>query len=118
MQFVPDAADLLAAIGRLLDDQVLDAVPPHLQHQVRVAGHLAHLVEREVRLGPGNTAREHELLTGLLGADGDQLQAALAERIRSGDDVAVEARAWAAVVEITRQDLAVSKPGHDGWEGT
>ena len=34
-----------------------------------------------------------------------------------GDDVDFEARAWTAIVEITRQDLAVSKPGHDGWEG-
>ena len=117
MQFVPDAADLLAAIGRLLDDQVLGAVPPALQHQVRVAGHLAHLVEREVRLGPDNAAQELALLTELLGGPTDDPQAALAERIRTGDDIDFEARAWTAVVEITRQDLAVSKPGHDGWEG-
>ena len=47
----------------------------------------------------------------------DDPQAVLAERIRTGDDVDFEARAWTAIVEITRQDLAVSKPGHDGWEG-
>ena len=35
MQFVPEAADLLAAIGKLLDEKVLDVVPPDLQHQVR-----------------------------------------------------------------------------------
>lgn len=117
MQFPPDAADLLAAIGRLLDEQVIESVPPHLQHPVRVAGHLAHLVEREVRLGPVNDAREQELLEGLLGADVTEPQAALAERIRSGADADLEARAWAALVEITRHDLAVVKPGHDSWEG-
>ena len=117
MQFPPDAADLLAAIGRLLDDKVLEAVPPHLQHQVRVAGHLAHLVEREVRLGPENAGRERRMLADLLGADVADPQAALAERIRSGDDAAFEAEAWTALVAITRADLAVAKPGHDAWEG-
>ena len=92
-------------------------MPPDLQHQVRVAAHLSTLVERELRLGPANTAREDELLAGLLGGPVDDPQAALAERIRTGDDEAFEARAWAAIVEITRHDLAVAKPGHDRWEG-
>lgn len=115
MQFPPTAADLLAAIGRLLDDQVLAAVPPELQHQVRVAAHLAHLVEREVRLGPGNSARERHLLAGLLGAEVGDPQAALAARIRESPEL--DAEVWAVLVEITRQDLAVAKPGHDAWEG-
>jgi hypothetical protein len=117
VQFPPDAADLLAAIGRLLDDRVLDAVPPDLQHQVRVAGHLAHLVEREVRLGPENASRERQLLTDLLGVDVSDPQAALAERLRATDDAAVEVAAWSALVAVTRQDLAVAKPGPDRWEG-
>jgi hypothetical protein len=41
MQFAPSAAELAAAIARLLDEQVVGAVPAHLQHAVRVAGHLA-----------------------------------------------------------------------------
>ena len=117
MQFVPEAPDLLAAIGKLLDEKVLTAVPPDLQHQVRVAAHLSTLVERELRLGPESNAREVELLTGLLGGPVDDPQAALAERIRTGDDPEFEARAWEAIVEITRNDLAIAKPGHDVWEG-
>jgi hypothetical protein len=117
VQFVPEAADLLAAIGRLLDEKVLGAVPAELQHQVRVAAHLSTLLEREARLGPGNTAREEELIAELLGERVADPQAALAERIEHGDDTAFEAAAWAAIVEITRNDLAVAKPGHDGWEG-
>ena len=70
MQFVPEAADLLAAIGKLLDEKVLNAVPPDLQHQVRVAAHLSTLLEREARLGPSNAVREHDLLhAGLAEAD-------------------------------------------------
>jgi Domain of unknown function (DUF6285) len=117
VQFPPGAADLVAAIGRLLDEQVIESVPPHLQHPVRVAGHLAHLVERELRLGPVNDARERELLADLLGEEVDDPAAALAQRIRAGVGDDFEARAWAALVEITRQDLAVVKPGHDSWEG-
>ena len=131
MQFVPEAADLLAAIGKLLDEKVLAAVPPDLQHQVRVAAHLSTLIERELRLGPANDARERELLDGLLrepsessseradqhGEAVEDPQAAVAERIRHGDDESFEARAWPAIVEITRNDLAVAKPGHDRWEG-
>jgi Domain of unknown function (DUF6285) len=117
VQFVPEAADLLGAIGRLLDEKVLGTVPPDLQHQVRVAAHLSTLLEREARLGPGNTAREDELIAGLLGERHADPQAALAARIRDGDDPAFEAAAWVAIVEITRNDLAVAKPGHDRWEG-
>ena len=117
MQFVPEAPDLLAAIGKLLDERVLNAVPSELQHPVRVAAHLSTLVERELRLGPVSTAREHQLLAGLLGEEVEQPQAVLAERLRSGDDPAFEARAWEAMVEITRNDLAIAKPGHDSWEG-
>jgi Domain of unknown function (DUF6285) len=118
MQFVPTAAELAAAVADLLEGQVLGAVPGHLQHPVRVAGHLARLLEREARLGPATAARERDLLGGLLGSDGDvvALNAALAERIRTSDDD-FAAAAWSALVEITRADLAIAKPGHDGWEG-
>jgi Domain of unknown function (DUF6285) len=118
VQFVPSAAELAAAIARLLDEQVMGAVPPHLQHPVRVAGHLASLLEREARLGPATAAHERELLGRLLGADGDgdALAAALADRIRTGDDEFARA-AWGVLVEITRGDLAIAKPGHDSWEG-
>lgn len=117
MQFVPLAPDLLAAIGKLLDEKVLPAVPSHLQHQVRVAAHLSTLVERELRLGPESNAREAQLLAELLGDQVDDPQAALADRIRDGDDPAFEAKAWETLVEIARGDLAIAKPGHDVWEG-
>ncbi len=121
MQFVPTAAELAAAIAGLLDEQVIGAVPGHLQHPVRVAGHLARLLEREARLGPDAAERERILLGELLGVgDGDvaTLTAELAARIRTGGDDDDFARAaWAALVEITRGDLAVAKPGHDSWEG-
>ena len=118
MQFQPAAPELLAAIGRLLDEHVLAAVPAHLQHQVRVAANLTGIVERELRLAPVNDARERELIAELLGDDVvDDPAAALAARLRDDDDADFEARAWTVLVEIARGDLAVAKPGHDSWEG-
>ena len=117
MQFVPEAADLLAAIGKLLDEKVLNVVPPDVQHQVRVAAHLSTLLEREARLGPADAVKERQLLTGLLGEEVDNPTDVLAARIREGDDESFEAAAWPVIVAITKMDLAIAKPGHDGWEG-
>ncbi len=117
MQFEPDAPTLLAAVARLLDEQVLGAVPAELQHPVRVAAHLATLVERELRLGPDADRRERELLTGLVGGEVDDPGAVLAERLRRDGDEELERAAWPVLVEIARLDLAVAKPGHDRWDG-
>ena len=116
MQYLPDAADLLAAIGDLLDDRVLAAVPPDLQHHVRVAAHLSELLAREAALGDDNTANERRLIAGLLGAEHDDPVAALDDAIGAGD-VDLEVRAWSVLVEIARRDLAICKPGHDAYEG-
>ena len=74
-------------------------------------------MERELRLGPAGAARERELIDGLLGERVDDPAAALADRLRHGDDESFEVQAWTALVEITRADLAVAKPGHDSWQG-
>ena len=39
----------------------------------------------------------------------------MAERIRAGVDDAFADSAWAALVEITRRDLDIAKPGHTDW---
>jgi Domain of unknown function (DUF6285) len=117
MQFLPDAADLLAAIGKLLDEKVLHAVPPEVQHEVRVAANLTSLVEREIRLGTASTAREKRLLADVLGEHEDDPHAVLADRIRNRDDEGFEERVWPVLVEITRGDLDVAKPGHEHWQG-
>jgi hypothetical protein len=119
MQYRPNAPELLSAIAELLEGEVLPAAPPALQHKVRVAAHLAGMLEREQHLGAENDRRERELLAGLLGHDGEvpELSAELAGRLRTGGNDALEAAAWPALVEIARADLAIAKPGHDGWEG-
>jgi len=119
MQYEPSAEDLLAAMAELLEDELMPALPDALTHKCRVAANLARILERQERLGPDAAARERERLRALLGQDGDSgtLSARLAQRIREDDDPRFQRQAWDALVAITRDDLAIAKPGHDAWEG-
>ena len=119
VQYRPTAAELLHSVADLLEDEVLTSVPLAQQHQVRVATNLARILEREAVLSSVALAREHDLLAGLLGHDGEvpNLSAELAGRLRAGDDPTFERDAWRALVAIARDDLAIAKPGHDAWEG-
>lgn len=119
MQYRPTAEELLGTIADLLGQEVLDVVPPHLTHRVRVAENLSRILQREVTLGAGSDQREVERLTSLLGHEGslEELRAELAARLRTSDDTAFDQAAWEALVAITREDLAIAKPGHDAWEG-
>jgi hypothetical protein len=121
LQYRPTAFELLDTIASLLETDVLPAVDGSLQHRVRVAANLARILEREARLAPANEARERESLARLLGHHGPlpDLRAELAERLRTGGDEPVWLQSsWDALVAICRDDLAIAKPGHDGWEGT
>lgn len=119
MQYRPTAEELLGTIADLLGQEVLDAVPPHLTHKVRVAENLSRILQREVVLGADSDRREVERLTALLGHEGtlDELRAELTSRLRASNDTAFDQQAWEALVAITREDLAIAKPGHDAWEG-
>jgi Domain of unknown function (DUF6285) len=130
MQYEPSAAELLAAISELLEEELLPAVPEALKHKTRVAGNLARILERQEALGPAAAARERERLVALVGEDAVatdapstdatatvELARRLAQRVRTDDDPAFEQRAWDALVAICRDDLAIAKPGHDAWEG-
>ncbi|MEY4372845.1 MAG: hypothetical protein RL219_1614 [Actinomycetota bacterium] len=124
MQYRPTAAELLRDIAALLDDHVIDEVNPTLQHKVRVAANLAKILEREVDLAPANALRESDTIRDLLGVPASEhpplteLRARLADIVRTSD---VPGRSddevWEALVRITRDDLAICKPGHDTWTG-
>jgi Domain of unknown function (DUF6285) len=114
MQYRPTAAELLTALATLLDDVLLPALPPGLQHQARVGANIARILEREQSLGPAAAAHEREVLTAATGvAD----PAALVAMLRAGVAPDAEAATWSALVEVARDDLAIAKPGYDGWEG-
>lgn len=114
----PTAAELLREIADLLEHDVLAAVSGPLQHNVRVAANLARIVQRELELAPEADARERALLRELLGLDGTaaELNTLLAERLRAGNDATLARAAWPLLVEINRDKLAVTKPGHDAYD--
>src|SRR3954447_2913728 len=119
MQYVPTAANFLATMGDLLDNELLPALPPSLRHRARVAANVCRILQRQNELEPAAMQREHDRLAAVLGHDGDRvdLSADLTNRLRSSSDTDFDAAAWEAIVAIVRDDLAIAKPGHDVWEG-
>ncbi len=109
---------MLRDIADLLENDVVPALSGPLQHQTRVAGNLARIVERELLLGPGTAERERVLLCDLIGSSGGvaELNRVVADRLRAADDPEFARAAWAALIEITRDKLAVVKPGHDDYD--
>ncbi len=121
MQDRPTAAELLGAIAELLEGALIGSVQGPLQHQVRVAGNLCRILEREAELGGAQDAREVELLAGVLrvepdGRDALTLSRELVLRLDAGHDAELEREAWPALVEIVRGKLAIAKPGHDAYD--
>jgi hypothetical protein len=114
----PTAAELLHDIADLLEGDVLAALDGPLQHQVRVAGNLARIVERELELGRAADEREHALLRDLVGVDGSvaELSAIAAARLRAASDDAFARAAWPVLVAIARDKVAIVKPGHDDYD--
>jgi hypothetical protein len=109
----PTASELLEAVATLLDSEVLPSVDGSLTHKVRVAANLCRIVDREIRLGPGNIEREREALAGLLGVDGPlpELNDRLAEVLRGADDELLD-RAVEVLLPGVLDKLAVDKPGY------
>ena len=126
MQDRPTARELLVAIARLLDDEVLAATTGPLRHRARVAANLCRIVEREFALGAEQQSGEAELLRELLGevdlaakpdaAKSETLNARLVERIRGEVAPDFERRAREVVLEIVRAKLAIAKPGYDDYD--
>lgn len=121
MQDRPTAPELLRDIAATLDERIVPVLSGNEQHQVRVAANLCRILEREVRLGPGLEAEERALLIELLddqpaAATIDELNAELARRVATVEDPDFLARAHATLIALTRQKLAVNKPGYDGFD--
>ena len=123
MKFRPDDAELLDAIAQLLEEEVLPTAPGPVQHKVRVAANLTRILQRQAGMEADAQERERTSLAQLLypgrpeSANGglDGLRAELDARLWAGAELTPEI--WASLVATARDDLAVSKPGHDAWEG-
>src|SRR6187431_771870 len=125
MQPRPTAEEILRDVAALLDDVLVPALSGPAQHQARVAASLVGIVHREVQLSAGNDAAERDAWTALLGdtappdADLLTLRQAAADALRGGlaDDPDTDVTVWPVLLQSTRADLAIVKPGHDSWDG-
>lgn len=135
MQPRPSAAEILATVAEVLEQQVVPALKGQVQHNARVAASLVAIVEREIRLAPAADRAEADALAALLaaapdggtsGSDGTggigdvaALRARFAAALRAGmaDDDDDARRVWPVLMDGVRADLAVVKPGHDSWSG-
>lgn len=124
MQYRPTAAELLADIAALLDDEVLPALSGPVQHKVRVAANVARILEREFLLADDHARHERAVISGLFDLPADDatplvdLRARLAGTLRHGEIPGrTDAEVWEALVALTQDDLAIAKPGHDTWTG-
>ena len=127
MQPRPTAIEILSVVAEVLERDIVPALGGPAQHHARVAASLVGIVERELRLGPDQAARELAALRIALehaGVDGDvdgivaaRTRFAAALRTGAADEPAAAAETWAMLFASVRDDLAISKPGHDGWQG-
>ena len=125
MQDRPNYDELLTAVERFLDDEVVAKSEGVLRFNGRVAANVIRIVRRELENEEAQLGREWESLAELMGEaprprDRNALRAVLAqrneelaERIRSGDADEVDFRD--AVVKHLRQTihdkLTVTNPG-------
>lgn len=125
MQPRPTASEILTVVAELIEQHLVPVLSGPAQHQARVAANLVGIVERELRLGPDQAAREVASLRVALDdaaiavADLVPARTRFAEALRGGlaDDPVVDAATWEMLFASVRDDLAISKPGHDGWQG-
>ncbi len=128
MQDRPTAAELLAAIGNLLEDELLAAVDGPLQYRTRVAANLVRIVERELLLGSHALLDERDVLLGLLTqASQDLLPGPLAEQVADLNQSLVkelsaqplparETAIWEALFRISKRKLSIARPGYDRYD--
>ena len=114
MEDRPTAAELLEAIWKALDEEVLPLTDFAVQHKVRVAANLCKIIERELRLGPPAAESERVALAALLGQTGTlpELNAALTAKLLTAD-AAFLPGALDVVMDAVVAKLSVDKPGYE-----
>ncbi|HZQ35211.1 MAG TPA: DUF6285 domain-containing protein [Dehalococcoidia bacterium] len=128
MQDRPTQHEILDAVQRFLDEDVVPATEGRRQFLVRVAANLLRTLDRELALEEAQLAREWDGLNALLGEEPapaghaalcDALRrrnAALCDRIRAGeaDEGEARARILAHVRRTVQEKLAVTNPALAG----
>ena len=125
MQDRPTRTELLSAVRRFLEEDIVPSTSGRRQFLARVSGHALALVERELALEEAHAEREWSGLDAVLGAASHPLRCEelrdalqrrnrdLCERIRAGEfdvDGNARARLLAHLRETVREKLEVADP--------
>ena len=102
----PDASGLLEAVREFLEKDVMEATDGRVRFHTRVAVNVVAMVERELALGPEQSAR-HAAGLATLGVKDEK---ELAGAVRSGALGLEDPRLWAVVSTSVRDRLAVANP--------
>lgn len=113
----PQAAVLLAAIRRHLEETVQPALRDAQAYENRVALNLLRMLERELQRGPADDSAELARLQALLGMHGDlhQLNEELCRRIRDGDIGMADTALLEHLDELAYATLAIDNPSYSSF---
>ena len=109
---MPDAATLLKAAAKYLEDELLPTLADYHRFQTRVTINVLNTVRRELELHGAQAAAERSRLAAILGRDApvEELNAELSRRIRDGaialDDPALRAHIRQSLADA----LAINNP--------
>lgn len=108
----PRPEALLAAIARLLRDEIVPQLTGATAFNARVAANALDLVQRQIAAEDAIHAAEHRRLTALLGQSGSltELNRRLAARLRGGDGEAELPDLTDHLWETTLAKIAVDQP--------
>ncbi|MBW2279573.1 MAG: hypothetical protein JRG76_01195 [Deltaproteobacteria bacterium] len=121
----PTKSELLEAVRRFLDEDLLPELEGVRRFHARVASNALGIVAREIEQEPDALPVRYAKLAALMGRAGeapsdlagldaavDELEASLCERIRRGDadEAAFRAEVFAYLRESVGQRLAVANP--------
>ncbi len=106
----PTPTELLDAIARTLDEQVLAETSGATRHAVRIAANLCRIVVRE--LNAEESAEIDDSLSALIASNpGDDLARLLDERLQADDAVFDAAVADLLFADVCRR-VDIAKPGY------
>lgn len=104
----PTAAELAAAVGEFLREEVMPALDGRLRFHTLVAANVLGVIERELTLGPAQQDR-HAARLAALGVGDD---AELAAAVRAGEFDQRTGELVDALWDSVRDKVAVANPKH------
>jgi hypothetical protein len=109
---LPSAATLLQAAAKYLEAELLPVLADYHRFQTRVTINVLNLVRRELEFEQVQRGAERERLCAILGYDGnvDEMNAKLAERIRSGAIASDDCALRSHIRQSLEDALAINNP--------